>query len=287
MLPTFLGLGAAKAGTTWLHELLASHPHVWMPRGRKEVHFFDRHYEEGFDWYERFFPTGEEAERYRAAGEITPGYLDDPRCPERIAEAPSVRQLLVGLRDPVERLHSAYGHHVRNRNYRRSFADFIDECPEEVERGYYARHLKRYLRHFEREQLLVLRFGCLFDDVPATQRALADFLGLDAALFPEDAGRSAVNKTYVPRFQRAFALAQKGLRWLRRREWTGALRFIQRSGLGAVAKRLMGRREDGVPPASPETRRRLRRRYADDVEELECLVGDDFVEWKAPAVNEE
>lgn len=282
MLPTFLGLGVAKAGTTWLHALLDSHPHVWMPRGRKEVHFFTRHYDEGLGWYERFFPPDEEASRYRAAGEITPGYLDDPHCPARIAEVPSIQQFIVSLRDPVERLHSAYGHHVRNRNYRRSFETFVDEHPHEVERGFYARHLERYLQHFQREQFLVLRFERLFDDVAATQTALADFLGVDAARFPEDAGRSAVNRTYVPRFQRVFALAQKGLRWLRRREMTGALRFIHRSGIGTAAKRLMGQREEGVPSLKPGTCRRLARRYADDIETLEGLVGKDFSEWKQP-----
>ena len=40
-LPDFLGIGAHKAGTTWLFERLRNHPDVWMPI-EKEVHFFDR-----------------------------------------------------------------------------------------------------------------------------------------------------------------------------------------------------------------------------------------------------
>lgn len=39
--PTFLGIGAQKAGTTWLHKQLTQHPEIWMPP-RKEIHFFDR-----------------------------------------------------------------------------------------------------------------------------------------------------------------------------------------------------------------------------------------------------
>jgi hypothetical protein len=38
--PNFLGIGAQKAGTTWLHHNLQAHPDVWMPRV-KEVHYFD------------------------------------------------------------------------------------------------------------------------------------------------------------------------------------------------------------------------------------------------------
>lgn len=40
-LPDFLGIGAQRAGTTWLYENLRRHPQVWMPPV-KELHFFDR-----------------------------------------------------------------------------------------------------------------------------------------------------------------------------------------------------------------------------------------------------
>lgn len=39
--PNFLGIGAMKAGTTWLWRQLNSHPEVWMPP-IKELHYFDR-----------------------------------------------------------------------------------------------------------------------------------------------------------------------------------------------------------------------------------------------------
>ena len=41
MYPDFIGIGAQKAGTTWLDRNLRVHPQVWMPR-MKEIHYFDR-----------------------------------------------------------------------------------------------------------------------------------------------------------------------------------------------------------------------------------------------------
>jgi hypothetical protein len=41
MYPEFLGIGAQKSGTTWLHDNLARHPQVWLPPV-KEIHYFDR-----------------------------------------------------------------------------------------------------------------------------------------------------------------------------------------------------------------------------------------------------
>jgi hypothetical protein len=40
MFPDFLGIGAQKAGTTWLYRNLQTHPDVWLPR-EKELHYFD------------------------------------------------------------------------------------------------------------------------------------------------------------------------------------------------------------------------------------------------------
>ena len=39
-LPTFLGIGAPRAGTTWLHANLKKHPEIWLTPV-KEVHYFD------------------------------------------------------------------------------------------------------------------------------------------------------------------------------------------------------------------------------------------------------
>ena len=38
--PTFLGIGAQKAGTTWLYRGLQQHPDIWLPPV-KELHVFD------------------------------------------------------------------------------------------------------------------------------------------------------------------------------------------------------------------------------------------------------
>jgi len=45
MYPDFIGIGAQKAGTTWLSHNLQRHPEIWMPADRTgplfEVHYFD------------------------------------------------------------------------------------------------------------------------------------------------------------------------------------------------------------------------------------------------------
>jgi hypothetical protein len=42
MYPDFVGIGAQKCGTTWLHQNLRAHPEVWLPPV-KELHYFDQY----------------------------------------------------------------------------------------------------------------------------------------------------------------------------------------------------------------------------------------------------
>ena len=54
MLPDFILIGAARAGTTWISKNLGEHPEIFIPR-KKELHFFDSQYPKGLEFYESFF----------------------------------------------------------------------------------------------------------------------------------------------------------------------------------------------------------------------------------------
>lgn len=98
-LPDFLGIGAQKAGTTWLYANLSKYPDVFLPRA-KELHYFDHQFTRPLATYARCFADAGD----RCAGEVTPAYAILP--PERIAFIrrimPKVRAIML-LRDPVER----------------------------------------------------------------------------------------------------------------------------------------------------------------------------------------
>ena len=88
-LPTFLGIGVPRGGTTWLHALLETHPEIYMPSRRKEVRFFDAHFEQGTEWYESFFCGPEQRGMFRAVGEVSPQYIYCEDCPRRMAYRPA------------------------------------------------------------------------------------------------------------------------------------------------------------------------------------------------------
>jgi Sulfotransferase domain len=216
VLPTFLVIGAQRAGTSTFFYHLCRHPQIARPV-KKEVHFFDHRYWRGVDWYRSFFPTAVAQQRARRRGgellgaEATPYYLFHPAVPARVAETLPDVLLIAILRNPVDR---AYSHYQRTRDKNAEPLSFEKALAAEkrrlagveerlladphyrsfhhryhayVSRGLYADQLERWFQHFPRERFLVLRSEDFFTQpAEAYARALA-FLGLD----PLDPGNYA------------------------------------------------------------------------------------------------
>ena len=110
MCPSFVIVGAQKAGTTFLHHELLNHPDVVAPI-TKEIHFFDDRFARGIDWYLGHFAA--DGVDGRQTGEASPGYLFHPHAPARLATALPDARVIVLLRDPVRRAYSHFLHERR------------------------------------------------------------------------------------------------------------------------------------------------------------------------------
>lgn len=275
-LPTFLGIGVPRAGTTWLHTLLSAHPHVYLPTRRKEVRFFDRHYEEGPGWYEEFFCSPPESDRYTALGEISPQYLYCEECPGRISTVLPTAKLLVMLRHPVDRAYSQYGFVRQRRNYEGSFEEFLETRPRALEMGFYSKYLEEYLLRFDRSQILLLLFEEAVSESGTVRNDLAGFLGVSETLFPTAVER--VNPSTVPKFRSLSSIAVKTGRRLRKNHLESVVDLGGRLGL----RRLMtsGNR---VPKLDPQLKVDLSQRYAGEFDELERAWGLDVNVWRDPS----
>lgn len=280
--PTFVGIGAQKCASTWLHRIVATHPQVTVP-AVKEVDFFSYRYDRGHQWYERQFPgtVGDE----RARGEISPSYFHEVAVPARVARYAPDARILLSLRDPVERALSNHRHEVRAGHIAGdiSFEAGLANNPLYVEQGLYATHLRRWLRHFPRDQIMVVFAEDVARDPDAIAVAVFRFLGID------DRHRAAgaaerYNASYVPRSRVLGkvkdtvygATRLPGLRWA----WDTAaglgLRSLYRGFNHAEAAAV-------IPSPRPETLAWLQTRFEPEVRELEALLGRSLEHWRAGA----
>ncbi len=217
-LPDALIIGAQKAATSSLFYYLTQHPAIKGSR-YKEVHFFDREtrYRRGVSWYKRQFPRRGDAE---VLLEATPNYIYRPKVAQRISRLRKEFKFIVTLRDPLNRALSAYNmyrkkekdenykaltkimdannegfrmHEVLCRGALPSFEALVEMElqwmeegnqivePSIVRQGFYAEHIRRWRRHFRREQFLFLRMSDLqYPAIVQSLKAVEQFLGLQS-----------------------------------------------------------------------------------------------------------
>lgn len=223
ILPNFFIIGAAKAATTSLCELIASHPDVGFSN-EKETQFFARDalYARGLAHYADFF-RGNEGKL--AVGEGSPQYTMNslfPHAATRLAAHLPGARLIYIVRHPLRRMESLWSQSVHwglrwkdpwefNQAVHALQADYVDpSC--------YWRQLSRYRELFSDDQILVLFYEDFRDSPEHVLTRCFDFLRLRQVSIPSArTPRNPTSEHLEDRFLTA---------WLRKRP--GVIRVYRR-----------------------------------------------------------
>ena len=158
--PAWLGIGAQRAGTTWLTDLLTQHPKVGLGVGhykgvvRKEHHALHK-VAEGLEDHARY------RDRFQGApgeyiGEWTPYYLTALNVPAAaVAVTDESVPFFVALRDPIERYASSMRLWVVRPKTRTRLAPQLAQAQWS---GMYADQLDAWARIAGRDRLVVMVF---------------------------------------------------------------------------------------------------------------------------------
>lgn len=203
--PDFFILGAQKAGTSWLWDMLDQHPGTSLPK-EKEIHYFGSSelYSKGKDWYDDFFS---DLEADKVIGDASTTYFperipfwhnvsrknefDDtlPSLPELIdSHYPDAKYIII-LRDPVRRAVSAYSHWMK-RGYEsplKGLKKLTQEWPKMriLEYGMYPRHLEAWLAKVPADRIKILIFeDQIQNNHERTLKEVYEYLGLDKNFTP-------------------------------------------------------------------------------------------------------
>ncbi|MBX7107469.1 MAG: sulfotransferase domain-containing protein [Chitinophagales bacterium] len=194
--PNFLCVGAQKAGTTTLYEILKQHPDIFLPQKVKETKFFvnAEKYAKGLKFYEKeyFSEYGMQA----AIGEVDPAMMYEEKAAQRIYESlGNDVKLIFIFRNPAARAYSHYLMSQRKGFEDLSFdaavaaeADRLKSNPSQkfnfsyISRGYYTAQLNRFRKYFKEENILCLVFEDDFiKNRLETFNRIQDFLGVKHA----------------------------------------------------------------------------------------------------------
>lgn len=201
----FMCIGAQKAGTTWLHEMLKRSGAVGLPCNTKEIHFWDWHRRKGLAWYSRQFNASTDN---KLLGEITPCYM---ALPERhVKEIHSLfphLKVIFLARDLVDRTYSAITMELRNqakglrpgefdssqmdaatkRRLQEESEKYDDDyflaklnSRTHMDRSDYAAALEKWLTYFDKSQILVLPFTDVAERPKELLNKILQHIGADA-----------------------------------------------------------------------------------------------------------
>ena len=270
-LPTFLIIGAMKAGTTSLYAYLRAHPDVFVS-DEKELDFFvaERNWRLGLDWYEGQFAGGE---RSAARGEASPNYTKRhlfDGVPARIREViPDVRLIYV-VRDPIARMRSHFVHNLAARRVTAPIGDVLLEAENYRLTSSYAFQLDAYLAEFEPDRILVVTAEDLYSQPARELERIFAFL----ELAPPPGGPTASTHLHRSSDKRVPRTP------VRRSPWLSSLPSRTSKPARPLLRRLVTRPSRPADIAIPEdVEQRLRELLRPDVARLREILGPSFDGW--------
>jgi hypothetical protein len=309
--PTFLIVGAVKAGTTSIHEYLQMHPQVFMSPVKETNHFSDadmlfEHFNVDYkqdinvnlDKYlsgpmdkkihiahvrtaTQYAALFRDVKDEKAIGEVSNSYLYLPSTAATIHQALPHVQIVMILRNPVERLYSQFLMNLKlgkivEKDLRKEIA--ADQAKQVkgwgvshlyLEVGLYYEQVKRYLDIFPREQVKILFYDDYKKDPAGTMKGLFSFLHVDPDFTPDLSKR--YNEAGMPRFGKLnYWLTQIGVYGLVKKLFPASLKEKLKSIIYT---------KDNIPTITPEEKQYLIEYYRKDIEQLSRLVQRDLSAW--------
>ena len=290
MLPNFIVIGAAKAGTTALYWYLAEHPAVFMSAvketnyfaygldargqplyGDPEVHKFPI---KTLREYEQLFADVGSAV---AIGEASPIYLECPQSAGRMRQQIPGAKLVCSLRHPVDRAYSDYQMYLLQTGQRLDpardltpSAAWAHPASRWMQIGRYYEQLKRYFEVFPANQLHIFLFDDLSSEGLLTVQNIYRFLGVDPWFRPDfDAPH---NVSGLPRSRVVEGLLTS------RRLRAAVEPWIPRPATSWI-RRLRMKNMRRPPQLPAQMRQDLTSHFRDDIRRTSDLIGRSLEHW--------
>jgi hypothetical protein len=210
-----IGVGPARTGSTWLREVLIDTKLIEYP-STTEISYFNKNYDEPLAWYLNKF-TNTEKEYWI---DVTPQYIESLLYCERIYQNFPNAYILLGLRDPIERIKSLFTLFYYNTKYKKR--DGYEEYQEDDYDGYLRDILNRqiiigdrvaFLHRMYRDRLVVVQYETLQSDPVTCATDILSRCGI--VVPPPPVSQYVVNSLYTLKWPRFTAFGKSSFKIVR------------------------------------------------------------------------
>ncbi len=283
----FIGIGAQKAGSSWLSENLKKHPDINLYK-KKEIEFFNdrysfyqkldrKNYRKGIKWYLDQLKLKSD----KINGEISPDYIWDEKCAKRIKkDFPDVKIIAI-LRNPVKRAQSQYLFASQSLFIASTFEEAVKKFPGFIERGLYYKQLKRYYNLFPKKQIKIILFEDIVNNPEKVIKDIQKYLG--ARIIIPEGLNNKVGTTKYPKhvfINKIFSSIQR-IKTTKIGDvlWKNKLFLRLKRDIGSFISR-WNMKNQAKPKINPNTKEYLLKYFKKDINNLEKLIKRDLSQWK-------
>jgi hypothetical protein len=223
--PNLFIIGAMKSGTTSLHNILSTHPKIFMAPVKEPDYFLkSKCFDQEKQQYLKLF-AGASDELY--VGESSTAYSKLPYfngVAKRINNYSPKAKIIYLVRDPFERILSQYKHMVRYHFESRPLSQVVSMPYDDhltnsyLTNSYYAYQLKPYIDLFGFDSIYVATFESFINCPEVFVENLLSWLGIDNSFIPPNLGKiyhPSLDKLYT--FDKNRLIGSLGLRIIRER----------------------------------------------------------------------
>lgn len=223
----FIAVGPQRTASSWLHLMLLQHPEISLPTQVKETMFWDKRFEKGTGWYEKFFQDGRGGRR---RGEIAPTLFPSEPARVRLWQSSPETRIIILVRDPVERAISHYRHERALGLQSGSLQDAVRRDPRILEASRYSKYLPLWIADFGQERIHLVSQESIADRPREVLNELCHFLCIQEQFtFGEIGSKSSLGST--ARSPMLASCLYRTACHLRRIHWHGLINLGKRLGI--------------------------------------------------------
>ena len=293
-LPNLFILGAAKAGTTALFEILKQHPDIYCTIVKEPLFFSnDEAFSKGLGWYSSTYFR--DSSDFSLRCEASPHYLYwAEKTASRLNALPNKASLkfIICLREPASRAYSWYWNMIKENLEHLPFGEAVAKEKERIRKAYedlsyqgamtygyikgstYLEQIKIYLAHFNREQFFFLKQNSIHQPNGTEFRPILDFLKID----------NAFTFTKVKANPPRLPINRRFHNFLHNKSFSKDLikRFIPHEHRYRLKQKLreLNLRDFSYPPMEQRNKKNIQDIFRTQIPELEKITGLDLSDWK-------
>jgi len=286
MSPNFFIVGGSKCGTTNISYYLNLHPKIFFSELNEPYYFCKWDVPEKYNRnsmitnMKKYLDLFKNVKNEIIVGEASSPYLTCPHAALEIKKAFPNSKILISIRNPIERSHSAYFSYQFMKPNEQNFMEMIKTHEKLIsekifyidsilESGFYTKNIKRYQEIFGKENVKIIIFEDYIKNTVQNINSIFKFLGINDKI---DLNEQSKGSYRVPKnFLAKSLLNNKNFRKVS----TILIPTVMRQKLGD--KYFL--KQVKKPEMLENERNYLRELYNDEVNELEKFLGKKLP-WK-------